>query len=185
MAQSREQADRPDPGEAENGEGDAPRRRVRVGVRQEVASAHEEEEASVDREELAERVLSDLRIEIYPGGRDDIAAGRVDPRVLAVVAYLAETFGQVAVSSLVTGHREYARPGVVSAHVFGEAVDIVRLGTVPILGHQEPGGITEDAVVSLLRLPSDMQPRQVISLLGLGGASFPLADHDDHIHVGF
>jgi hypothetical protein len=28
-------------------------------------------------------------------------------------------------------------------------------------------------------------PRQVISLLGLGGPSFPLFDHDDHIHVGF
>jgi hypothetical protein len=25
----------------------------------------------------------------------------------------------------------------------------------------------------------------VISLLGLGGPSFPLADHYDHIHVGF
>jgi hypothetical protein len=25
----------------------------------------------------------------------------------------------------------------------------------------------------------------VISLLGLGGPSFPMADHDDHIHVGF
>jgi hypothetical protein len=25
----------------------------------------------------------------------------------------------------------------------------------------------------------------VISLLGLGGPSFPLGDHDDHIHVGY
>jgi hypothetical protein len=25
----------------------------------------------------------------------------------------------------------------------------------------------------------------VISLLGLGGPSFPLANHADHIHVGF
>jgi hypothetical protein len=25
----------------------------------------------------------------------------------------------------------------------------------------------------------------VISLLGLGGPSFPLGDHGDHIHVGF
>jgi hypothetical protein len=28
-------------------------------------------------------------------------------------------------------------------------------------------------------------PRQVISLLGLGGPSFPLADHYNHIHVGY
>jgi hypothetical protein len=26
---------------------------------------------------------------------------------------------------------------------------------------------------------------KVISLLGLGGASFALADHYDHIHVGY
>jgi hypothetical protein len=30
-----------------------------------------------------------------------------------------------------------------------------------------------------------MLPRQVISLLGLGGPSFPLANHADHLHVGF
>jgi hypothetical protein len=30
-----------------------------------------------------------------------------------------------------------------------------------------------------------LQPKQVISLLGLGGASFPLANHYDHIHVGY
>jgi hypothetical protein len=28
-------------------------------------------------------------------------------------------------------------------------------------------------------------PRQVISLLGMGGPSFPMGDHHDHIHVGF
>ncbi len=38
---------------------------------------------------------------------------------------------------------------------------------------------------NVLLLPSEMQPRQVISLLGLGGPSFPLANHDDHIHVGY
>jgi hypothetical protein len=28
-------------------------------------------------------------------------------------------------------------------------------------------------------------PRQVISLLGMGGPSFPMADHYNHIHIGF
>ena len=45
--------------------------------------------------------------------------------------------------------------------------------------------MTEKAVRSILMLPVELQPRQVISLLGLGGASFPMADHDDHIHVGY
>ena len=38
---------------------------------------------------------------------------------------------------------------------------------------------------ALLMLPGGMLPAQVISLLGLGGPSFPLANHDDHIHVGY
>jgi hypothetical protein len=140
-------------------------------------------DASKDR--LVRRVLDDPRISIYPGGREDLAAGRVDVRIVAVIAYLADTFGSVEVSSLVEGHRLYARPGVISAHVYGRAVDIAALGGVPIEGHQQPGSITEKAVRALLLLPPAMEPAQVISLLGLGGPSFPLADHYDHIHVGY
>jgi hypothetical protein len=134
---------------------------------------------------LERRVLRDRRIDIYPGGRVDIALHRVDVRVLVLIRYLRVGFGQVSVTSLVSGHRFFARPGVVSAHVFGLAADISALHGVPIYGHQEPGGLTERAVERILRLPAEVQPQQVISLLGLGGASFPLADHYDHIHVGY
>jgi len=67
----------------------------------------------------------------------------------------------------------------------GLAADISSLGNTPILGHQQPGGVTEQGVRNILLLPAEMQPRQVISLLGLGGPSFPLANHYDHIHVGY
>jgi hypothetical protein len=99
--------------------------------------------------------------------------------------YMAECHGQVAVSSLNSGHRLYARPGVVSAHKYGLAVDIAALGGESILGHQQAGGLTERAVRNILLLPVEVKPKQVISLLGLGGPSFPLADHYDHIHVGY
>ncbi len=134
---------------------------------------------------LSVRLLADPRVLLLPAGRADIEAGRVDVRVLAVIGYLADTFGSVTVSCLVTGHRLYARPGVVSAHIFGRAVDIASLDGTPIAGNQEPGGLTEHAVRALLLLPPEARPQQVISLLGLGGPSFPLADHADHIHVGF
>ncbi len=74
---------------------------------------------------------------------------------------------------------------MISAHTFGHAVDIAAVGDISIAGNQQPGGITEPAVRSLLLLPAELQPQQVISLLGLGGPSFPLRDHGDHIHVGF
>jgi hypothetical protein len=134
---------------------------------------------------LSKRILNDKRITIYPGGRSDIQLGRVNVRVLALIAYLAEAHGQVTVSCLISGHRLYARPGVISAHIYGLAADISMLGHTSILGHQQRDSVTERAVRNILLLPAEMQPRQVISLIGMGGPSFPLANHDDHIHVGF
>jgi hypothetical protein len=138
-----------------------------------------------ERKEIARRVLSDRRVSIYSAGHGDISSGRVNVRVNAMIEYLADTFGQVTVSCLISGHRLYARPGVISAHIYGLAADISSVGGTPILGHQQPGGITEQAVRALLQLPPEMMPRQVISLLGLGGPSFPLANHYNHIHVGY
>jgi hypothetical protein len=135
--------------------------------------------------EIATRLLADPMVSIYDAGRNDIIQGKVDVRVLAVIAYLRESFGQVTVSSLISGHRLYARPGVISAHIAGHAVDISGLGSTPIQGHQAPGGLTERAVRDILMLPDEVMPRQVISLLGMGGPSFPLADHTNHIHIGF
>lgn len=135
--------------------------------------------------DLQNRVLNDGRISIYAGGRSDIAAGKIDVRILALLRYLAEAHGSVTVSCLISGHGLYARPGVVSAHIYGEAVDIAALGGTSIYGNQEPGGLTERAVRNILLLPVELRPRQVISLLGLGGPSFALANHYDHIHVGF
>ena len=134
---------------------------------------------------LQRRVLADSRLDIYPGGRSDIASGQIDVRVLVVLRYLAEANGQVSVSSLHSGHGVFSRPGVVSAHTYGLAVDVSALGHTSIVGHQEAGSITERAVRDLLLLPAELQPRQVISLIGMGGPSFALADHDDHIHIGF
>jgi hypothetical protein len=134
---------------------------------------------------LSKRILSDKRISIYSGGRVDIQTGRVNVRTLVLIAYLAEAHGQVSVSCLISGHRLYSRPGVISAHIYGLAADISVLGGLSILGNSQPGGMTEGAVRNVLLLPAELQPRQVISLLGMGGASFPMGNHDDHIHVGY
>ena len=106
-------------------------------------------------------------------------------RMLVLIAYLAEAHGQVTVSCLISGHRLYSRPGRdLGAHLRARRRHL-RARQASILGQQQPGGVTEQAVRNILLLPAEMQPRQVISLLGMGGPSFPLANHDDHIHVGF
>jgi hypothetical protein len=134
---------------------------------------------------LEKRVLSDERIEIYECGRDDIRSGQIDRRVLATLAYLAESGLKPGVTSLKCGHGFYTASGNVSEHSSGNAVDIATVNGIPILGHQEPGGITEQSVRRLMQLQGTMAPHQIISLLEMGGATFAMADHNDHIHVGF
>jgi hypothetical protein len=137
------------------------------------------------KDSLEQRVLFDPRIDMYAGGASDVSSGRIDVRVLVLMRYMAEAHGQVTVSSLKSGHGFFARPGVPSAHMYGLAVDISGLESRSIMGNQAPGGLTERAVRNILLLPRELRPKQVISLLGLGGPSFPLEDHYDHIHVGY
>jgi hypothetical protein len=134
---------------------------------------------------LVKELLADSRATIYTGGRSDLEFDKIDVRVVVLIRYLAESYGEVTVSSLFSGHRKYARPGVVSAHTYGHAVDVATVGGTSILGHQQPGSITEKAVRSILMLPVEVQPKQVISLLGMGGPSFALSDHYNHVHVGY
>jgi hypothetical protein len=135
---------------------------------------------------LTKRLLKDKRVSMYSGGRADLLSGKIDVRVIVLIRFLAEAHGQVTVSCLENGHRLFSRPGVVSAHIYGLAVDIAALGGETITGHSQlPGSVTEQAVRNMLLLPAEVRPVQVISLLGLGGPSFPMANHDDHIHAGF
>jgi Transglycosylase SLT domain/Peptidase family M23 len=134
---------------------------------------------------LEKRVLSDERIDIYECGRDDIRSGQIDRRVLATLEYLAESGLRPGVTSLKCGHGYYTSSGNVSEHSSGNAVDIATVNGIPVLGHQEPGGITEQAVRRLMQLQGTMAPHQVISLFEIGGPTLAMADHNDHIHVGF
>src|SRR5918999_3200639 len=134
---------------------------------------------------LARQVLDSSRLAIYPGGRHDIGTGFTDVRVLVLLRYLSSRYREVTVTSLTTGHSFFTASGNVSAHSYGQAVDIAALNGRPILGNQEPGGLTERALNQILLLPGRLEPSQLISLFELGGPSFAMADHADHIHVGY
>src|SRR3954465_7127677 len=105
----------------------------------------------IPKPQLERRVLADPRIDIYPGGRSDIRSGQIDRRVLATLEYLAESGLKPSVSCLKNGHSFRTTSGNVSEHSSGNAVDISKINGIPILGHQEPGGITETTVRRLMR----------------------------------
>ena len=141
----------------------------------------------MSQEALIERVLANPRIELYECGRRDIRTGQVDRRVLATLEFLAASGLRPSVSSLKCGHGYYTSSGNVSAHSSGDAVDIAAVNGTSILGHQGKGTITEEAVQRLLTLQGTMKPHQIITLAKVPGAenTLGMADHDDHIHVGW
>jgi hypothetical protein len=138
------------------------------------------------KEALERRVLHDRSLSIYECGRSDIASGRVDRRVLAVLEYLVSKGFRLTITSLECGHGTQTSSGYVSEHSSGNAVDIAAIDGVPVTGHQGPGSLTDALIKTVLRLQGTMHPHQVISLEDLPGeTSFSLPDHYDHVHVGY
>ncbi len=141
----------------------------------------------MSKEELERTVLSDPGIDIYQCGRQDIASGKIDKRVLAVLAFLSRTGLQPTVSALECGHSEMTVSGYVSEHYTGDAVDISAINGTPIADHQGAGSITDLTIRTLLTLQGEFIPHQIISLMQYPGAPNTLAmpEHWNHIHVGF
>jgi hypothetical protein len=135
--------------------------------------------------QLQRQILADPRLEIYSCGRQDIATGQIDRRVMAVLEYLVARGYRLTITSLKCGHSIMTTSGNVSAHSTGDAVDIAAVNGIPIYGNQGRGSITEAVINDLLKLQGPMEPAQIISLMEMGGPTFAMGDHDDHIHVGY
>jgi murein DD-endopeptidase MepM/ murein hydrolase activator NlpD len=140
----------------------------------------------LSKEALERRVLADKNLEIYDCGRSDIATGKIDRRVLAMLEYLVSKGFTLSISALECGHSYLTASGNVSEHSTGDAVDIPVINGVPVTGHQGPGTLTDELIRTVLQLQGTMHPHQVISLEDLPGeTSFALPDHYDHVHVGY
>jgi secretion/DNA translocation related TadE-like protein len=128
-------------------------------------------------------LLANRRLELSPNARADLAAGVVDPRLVALLDQLLRRH-RLAVSVFRTGHSRYvAGTRVVSKHVLGRAADIWKVDG----GLVRPGDGPSLAVTEWLgRLPEASRPSEV-------GSPFPQfeklpghfsnAAHLDHLHL--
>ncbi len=124
----------------------------------------------LSKEQLARRVLADRDLEIYECGRQDIATGQIDRRLLAMLEYLVGRGYTLTITSLKCGHSTLTTSGNVSEHTIGSAVDIAAINGVPVIGHQGPGTLAESLIRDLLQLQGTMVPHQIISLMDYFGA---------------
>jgi hypothetical protein len=140
----------------------------------------------LSKEALQQRVLGDEGLDVYQCGREDIEAGKIDRRVLAVLEYLRTKGFTLRITALECGHGYLTDNGSVSEHSTGDAVDIAEINGVPVTGNQGPGTLVDELIKDVLQLQGTMHPHQVISLEDLPGeTSFAEPSHYDHVHIGY
>ncbi len=140
----------------------------------------------LSKEALQRRVLADQKLEFSECDRVEIRGGQIDRRLLATAAYLSEQGFRLTVTSMLCGrHGSITTSGNVSNHSYGNAIDIAAINGIPVLGNQGPGSITESLLRSVMRLQGTLVPDELISLQELGGPSFAMGDHADHVHIGW
>jgi len=121
--------------------------------------------------QLERAVLSDPGIAISRCGRQDVAAGLVDRRVLAVLAFLSRSGLKPTVSALRCGQPGETPSGAQSAEAKGDAVEISAINGIAIAGHQGAGTITDLTIRTLLTLPGEFVPHEIVSLMRYPGDS--------------
>jgi hypothetical protein len=134
-----------------------------------------------NRRTLRRAVLSDPRVSIYPCGRADVARGRVDWRVLAVIEYLSHIGLAPDVTGLVCG-----RPAS-SAAGLGTQVVISALGGTPVAGHQQAGGVVDRAIRAVLGLQGALRPSRIVSTRSYPWEPIAIAlpDHTATLEIDF
>jgi membrane-bound lytic murein transglycosylase B len=125
----------------------------------------------MSKDQLESSVLADPDITMTACDRREVAAGRVDKRVLAVLAFLSRSGLAPTVSALRCGQDQYTASGALSAQYNGDAVDISAINGIPVAHHQGAGTITDLTIRALLTLPSGFAPHEIVSLTRYPGAS--------------
>jgi hypothetical protein len=125
----------------------------------------------MSKDQLESTVLADPDVTMTACDRREVAAGRVDKRVLAVLAFLSRSGLAPTVSALRCGQDQYTVSGALSAQYQGDAVDIAAINGIAIAHHQGAGTITDLTIRALLTLPSEFVPHEIVSLTRYPGAS--------------
>ena len=141
----------------------------------------------MSKQQLTTRVLSDPHVQVYPCGRRDIEAGLIDRRVLAVIEFLSASGLDPDVSGLECGHSLNGATGTDAAGATGASVDITKINGIPVLGHQQPGSVTDMTIRRLLTLQGSMRPNQIVSDISYKAQPNTLAlpDHKNRIQITF
>lgn len=131
---------------------------------------------------LARKVVTHPRIQLPDSARWDIFAGRIDDRVLSVMANLADRY-DIGVAVLSAGHPLQVFGTVrASNHIAGRAVDVWSING-PVVAQRATGALRP--LVSELLASGVTELGSPLDVDGAARASFTDLVHQDHLHLGF
>lgn len=131
----------------------------------------------------ANDLLQNTRVVLTPNARADLEAGAVDPRLVSLLAWVAERH-TISITVFKTGHSKYTRSGSISNHYYGRGADIFIVDGRPVTAANQAA---RELMLRLALIEGPLRPDELGHPFGAIGfpGGFTDADHDDHIHLGF
>jgi hypothetical protein len=127
-------------------------------------------------------LLSTPNVVLDADGVADMQAGRIDPRIVAVLAKLAEAH-VLTVSAMCSDHPKFTAGGTISQHYLGRGVDIAAIDGVPV-GPANPTAL--DVALGLSALDAGYRPDEVGSPFAIPRPGYYTdAGTQDHLHIAF
>jgi soluble lytic murein transglycosylase-like protein len=121
----------------------------------------------LSRAELERAVLSDPHISLDTCSRHEVAAGRIDRRVLAVLAYLSQS--GLRPTATLPACSPAVHLSAAAAKRASAQLDITAVNRIAVAGHQGAGTITDLTIRTLLTLPEQFAPHTIASLMRYPG----------------
>jgi hypothetical protein len=127
-------------------------------------------------------LLANPRVAVNAVGVADLQAGRIDPRIVAVLTKLADAH-TLTVGPMCSDHPKFTAGGSVSLHYLGRGVDIAAIDGVPVslsnLTAREVAG-------SLSTFDASYRPDEIGSPFAIPGPGyFSDPSTQDNIHIAF
>ena len=127
-------------------------------------------------------LLGNPKVVLSSAGRADLGAGRIDPRVVAVLARMAEAH-VIVVGPICSDHAKFDPSGAISNHYWGRAADIAAVDGAPV---SPTNTAAHAAALSLASLPGSIRPSEVGSPWRIDAPGFFTdGPHQDRLHAGF
>ncbi len=139
----------------------------------------------LSKNELQSAVLGDPEIKLGVCDREQVVAGKVGRRTLALLVFLSRSGLKPTVGELRCGRPVYTAKGLTTSFPPAGTVDIAAINGIPIAGHQGAGTITDIAIRTLLTIPSQFAPKRIVSLMRYPGApsTIAAADYSNYIKI--